>query len=248
MHSRYISTWERVLIVPICQGMNTAQVGTAGTLILSNIVVAKSSLVTTGLDAARTHELERPPHYRLCSGCVPRATDQHESPGIKSVGGGSGRLYEAPWARRWPRRRTLARCVQRCAHTLRQLAARQALSAAAAFPGLRGHLLPRPAGPGQVPLRLCPRRHGLCGQPGRAGRGVLQRGRGAGAHDAGGLHHTIKASPKTANRAARAQLYEPFYADFGPLNLGHAYKFCRRTAELVQVAITSYISRTPISL
>lgn len=60
MHSRYISTWERVLIVPICQGMNTAQVGTAGTLILSNIVVAKSSLVTTGLDTARTHELERP--------------------------------------------------------------------------------------------------------------------------------------------------------------------------------------------
>jgi len=140
----------------------------------------------------------------------------------------------------------LARFVQCCAQTLRQLAARQALSAAAAFPGLRGHFLPRPAGPEEIPVRLCPRRDGLCGQPGRAGRGVLQRRRGAGAHDAGGLHHTIKAFPKTANRASRAQLYEPFYADFGPLNLGHAYKFCRRTAELVQVAITSYISRTPI--
>ncbi|KAK9839607.1 hypothetical protein WJX81_000477 [Elliptochloris bilobata] len=31
-------------------------------------------------------------------------------------------------------------------------------------------------------------------------------------------------------------VYEPFYADFGPLNLGHAFKYCRRTAELLQDA------------
>jgi hypothetical protein len=31
------------------------------------------------------------------------------------------------------------------------------------------------------------------------------------------------------------QLYEPFYADFGPLNLGKTYRFCARTAELLEV-------------
>lgn len=31
-------------------------------------------------------------------------------------------------------------------------------------------------------------------------------------------------------------LYEPFFADFGPLNLGRTYRFCQRTAELLQEA------------
>ena len=34
-----------------------------------------------------------------------------------------------------------------------------------------------------------------------------------------------------------AQEYEPFYGDFGPLNLGHSYNFCMRANELVQVAL-----------
>jgi hypothetical protein len=31
------------------------------------------------------------------------------------------------------------------------------------------------------------------------------------------------------------QLYEPFFADFGPLNLGKTYRFCARTNQLLQV-------------
>mmetsp|Transcript_4965 Transcript_4965/g.10684 ORF Transcript_4965/g.10684 Transcript_4965/m.10684 type:complete len:710 (+) Transcript_4965:238-2367(+) len=31
-------------------------------------------------------------------------------------------------------------------------------------------------------------------------------------------------------------LYEPFFADFGPLNLGKTYRFCRKTQELLQEA------------
>lgn len=31
------------------------------------------------------------------------------------------------------------------------------------------------------------------------------------------------------------QLYEPFYADFGPLNLGKTYRFCEHTKQLLQV-------------
>lgn len=33
------------------------------------------------------------------------------------------------------------------------------------------------------------------------------------------------------------QLYEPFYADFGPLNLGKTYRFCELTKRLLQVGI-----------
>lgn len=32
------------------------------------------------------------------------------------------------------------------------------------------------------------------------------------------------------------QEYEPFYGDFGPLNMGHTFMFCTRTASLLQVA------------
>jgi len=31
------------------------------------------------------------------------------------------------------------------------------------------------------------------------------------------------------------QLYEPFYADFGPLNLGRTYRFCEITARMIKV-------------
>lgn len=31
-------------------------------------------------------------------------------------------------------------------------------------------------------------------------------------------------------------MYEPFYEDFGPLNLGKTHKFVMRTAELLQVS------------
>jgi Dual specificity protein phosphatase, N-terminal half len=31
------------------------------------------------------------------------------------------------------------------------------------------------------------------------------------------------------------QEYEPFYGDFGPLNMGHTFEFCTRTASLLQV-------------
>jgi cell division cycle 14 len=31
------------------------------------------------------------------------------------------------------------------------------------------------------------------------------------------------------------QEYEPFYGDFGPLNMGHTFMFCTRTASLLQV-------------
>lgn len=31
------------------------------------------------------------------------------------------------------------------------------------------------------------------------------------------------------------QLYEPFYADFGPLNLGKTHRFCEHTQQLLKV-------------
>lgn len=34
------------------------------------------------------------------------------------------------------------------------------------------------------------------------------------------------------------QLYEPFYADFGPLNLGKTHRFCEHTKQLLQVRVT----------
>jgi hypothetical protein len=33
------------------------------------------------------------------------------------------------------------------------------------------------------------------------------------------------------------QLYEPFYADFGPLNLGKTHRFCEHTKQLLQVRV-----------
>ena len=33
----------------------------------------------------------------------------------------------------------------------------------------------------------------------------------------------------------RPQVYEPFFGDFGPLNLGHTYNFCKRTNEFLEV-------------
>lgn len=46
--------------------------------------------------------------------------------------------------------------------------------------------------------------------------------------------HEAPHSP--ALTAARAlQVYEPFYADFGPLNLGKAFRFCELASALVQV-------------
>ena len=36
-----------------------------------------------------------------------------------------------------------------------------------------------------------------------------------------------------------AQIYEPFFEDFGPLNLGQAYRFCCRTNTLRQVRVVS---------
>lgn len=45
-----------------------------------------------------------------------------------------------------------------------------------------------------------------------------------------------RASPRCfAAVPGRAQLFEPFFADFGPLNLGKAYRYCRTTRELLQV-------------
>ncbi len=35
------------------------------------------------------------------------------------------------------------------------------------------------------------------------------------------------------------QLYEPFFADFGPLNLGKTYRFCQKTKQLLQVRYTA---------
>lgn len=43
--------------------------------------------------------------------------------------------------------------------------------------------------------------------------------------------------PLSTSFHPRHQVYEPFYADFGPLNLGKTYRFCARTAELLEVRI-----------
>ena len=42
-------------------------------------------------------------------------------------------------------------------------------------------------------------------------------------------------APRPPHPQPSPQLYEPFYADFGPLNLGKTYRFCARTAELLEV-------------
>ena len=75
---------------------------------------------------------------------------------------------------------------------------------------------------------------------------MLQHRLGAGAQDA------VKPLPSvlavvffSQGNPLRAQLYEPFYADFGPLNLGHAFKYCRRTAELLQVSHPSPFGQAP---
>ena len=38
------------------------------------------------------------------------------------------------------------------------------------------------------------------------------------------------------------QVYWPFFKDFGPLNLGLAFRFCRKTAQLLQVNSRMYWS------
>lgn len=38
------------------------------------------------------------------------------------------------------------------------------------------------------------------------------------------------------------QVYWPFFQDFGPLNLGLAFRFCRKTAQLLQVSSRLCIS------
>jgi hypothetical protein len=43
-----------------------------------------------------------------------------------------------------------------------------------------------------------------------------------------------------APRALPPQLYEPFYADFGPLNLGRTYRFCQITARLLKVGARAH--------
>jgi hypothetical protein len=35
------------------------------------------------------------------------------------------------------------------------------------------------------------------------------------------------------------QVYEPFYADFGPLNMGRTFRFCEITARLLKVRLAS---------
>ena len=37
------------------------------------------------------------------------------------------------------------------------------------------------------------------------------------------------------------QVYWPFFKDFGPLNLGLAFRFCRKTAQLLQVSSRMYL-------
>ena len=39
------------------------------------------------------------------------------------------------------------------------------------------------------------------------------------------------------------QIYEPFFEDFGPLNLGQAYRFCCRTNALRQVGVGATTTR-----
>ena len=46
---------------------------------------------------------------------------------------------------------------------------------------------------------------------------------------------TLTPAPALPPTIHPPQLYEPFYADFGPLNLGKTYRFCARTAELLEV-------------
>lgn len=41
--------------------------------------------------------------------------------------------------------------------------------------------------------------------------------------------------PNTHKLFCVLQLYEPFYADFGPLNLGKTYRFCEQTKQLLLV-------------
>ena len=77
---------------------------------------------------------------------------------------------------------------------------------------------------------------------------VLQRGpragepRGGGAECWAGLGACGAATAAPPSHASRSphppspQLYEPFYADFGPLNLGKAHRFVLRTAELLQAS------------
>jgi hypothetical protein len=61
---------------------------------------------------------------------------------------------------------------------------------------------------------------GVCPQPGKKATRAQPAGDGA---------------PTSPARPAPLQLYEPFYADFGPLNLGKTFRFCEITARLLEV-------------
>ena len=75
---------------------------------------------------------------------------------------------------------------------------------------------------------------------------MLQHRLGAGAQDAGKpLPSVLAVVCVSQGNPPSAQLYEPFYADFGPLNLGHAFKYCRRTAELLQVGHPGPVGQAP---
>jgi hypothetical protein len=43
------------------------------------------------------------------------------------------------------------------------------------------------------------------------------------------------ARPRIRRPLKTTKVYEPFYADFGPLNLGRTYRFCEITARLLRV-------------
>ena len=47
--------------------------------------------------------------------------------------------------------------------------------------------------------------------------------------------------PLSTSFHPRHQVYEPIYADFGPLNLGKTYRFCARTAELLEVRLKKFL-------
>lgn len=55
---------------------------------------------------------------------------------------------------------------------------------------------------------------------------------------AAGLHAVCNARTSfliTSCSSCPLQLYEPFFQDFGPLNLGRTYRFCEITSRLLQV-------------
>lgn len=59
--------------------------------------------------------------------------------------------------------------------------------------------------------------------------------------------HRKKPRPPQARQLtpplASLQIYEPFFADFGPLNLGQAYRFCEKTSAMLKVRHPSAASQ-----